>query len=231
MSTTHTTDRFESDPLEYQPLDQAQYHTDASPRERIERRVAERARARRRRTALGVAAGATIAVIAAGMTWLVLGAASASGTTQPSAAAVQPTSTSTDVSVSSTQGYQHGAWVATLQRDLAQLNYYQGPIDGIYGAAATSAVEAFQSANGLTVDGIAGPQTMAAINAQLASGDNHIGPSQPETAPMANVTPANPPMANLTPATQNGGSSSQPSGGTSTTGSGAGANGATSNPV
>jgi peptidoglycan hydrolase-like protein with peptidoglycan-binding domain len=172
---------------------------------------------------------------------LVLGTTSASGTVQPSAAAVQPAAASTNVSVSSTQGYQHGAWVATLQRDLAQLNYYQGPIDGIYGPATTSAVEAFQSANGLTVDGIAGPQTMAAINAQLASGDNHIGPSQPETAPMANVTPANPPMANvtpanppmanLTPATQNGGSSSQPSGGTSTTGSGAGANGATSNPV
>ncbi len=38
-------------------------------------------------------------------------------------------------------------------------------IDGSYGPATTTAVRNFQSAHGLTVDGLAGPQTMAAIYA------------------------------------------------------------------
>lgn len=51
-------------------------------------------------------------------------------------------------------------------------------IDGILGAKSQAAVRAFQSAQGLTVDGIAGPQTKGALQSALASlaGTNsHVG--------------------------------------------------------
>ena len=41
--------------------------------------------------------------------------------------------------------------------------YYNGAIDGIYGTGTLNAVRWFQSKNGLTVDGIAGPKTLAAM--------------------------------------------------------------------
>lgn len=85
--------------------------------------------------------------------------------------------------------YQQGAWVAQLQRDLGQLNYYESPVDGVYGPQTTAAVEYFQRANGLTVDGIAGPATMAKINKQLITGDNqmnaNLGQKRARKAPAA----------------------------------------------
>jgi peptidoglycan hydrolase-like protein with peptidoglycan-binding domain len=42
-------------------------------------------------------------------------------------------------------------------------------VDGHYGPATQSAVAAFQQSNGLTADGIVGPQTAAAINSALAA--------------------------------------------------------------
>jgi murein L,D-transpeptidase YcbB/YkuD len=41
-------------------------------------------------------------------------------------------------------------------------------IDGIYGPKTTAAVEAFQQANGLKIDGVAGEITKAALDAALA---------------------------------------------------------------
>lgn len=41
-------------------------------------------------------------------------------------------------------------------------------VDGIYGAATRSTVKAFQTSKGLTADGVAGPETIAAIQAELA---------------------------------------------------------------
>lgn len=51
-----------------------------------------------------------------------------------------------------------------LQRLLSNRGYYFGPIDGIYGRESQRAVRQFQRANGLTVDGIAGPQTIAYLD-------------------------------------------------------------------
>ena len=50
-----------------------------------------------------------------------------------------------------------------IQQKLKDLGYYTGTVDGIYGAKTRSAVIAFQKANGLTADGIAGPKTIAAL--------------------------------------------------------------------
>ena len=60
--------------------------------------------------------------------------------------------------------------VATLQAALTSLGYAAGTPDGSYGPSTVEAVSAFQTANGLSVDGVAGPATLAAINAALAKG-------------------------------------------------------------
>jgi LPXTG-motif cell wall-anchored protein len=63
-------------------------------------------------------------------------------------------------------GYPGGngaALVRSLQRRLAGAGYPPGPIDGRYGPRTEHAVERFQSAQGLGVDGIAGPRTLAAL--------------------------------------------------------------------
>jgi murein DD-endopeptidase MepM/ murein hydrolase activator NlpD len=48
---------------------------------------------------------------------------------------------------------------AALQVALRREGFYAGPVDGIAGAATAGAVRALQAANGLAVDGVAGPQT------------------------------------------------------------------------
>lgn len=46
-----------------------------------------------------------------------------------------------------------------IQTALKNAGFYNGEIDGKFGPQTKSAVEAFQSANGLKVDGTVGPQT------------------------------------------------------------------------
>jgi hypothetical protein len=63
-----------------------------------------------------------------------------------------------------------GTDVVQLQHALAQAGFSPGKADGDYGAATTQAVKSFQSANGLTADGVAGPKTLAALETALQSG-------------------------------------------------------------
>ena len=56
-----------------------------------------------------------------------------------------------------------GSTVKQIQTKLKNWGYYGGGVDGVYGSATESAVKAFQRKNGLTVDGKAGPQTLAAM--------------------------------------------------------------------
>ncbi len=53
--------------------------------------------------------------------------------------------------------------VVYLQQLLNRRGFYQGPIDGVYSDRTRDAVLQAQQALGLTVDGIAGPQTMQAL--------------------------------------------------------------------
>ncbi|NJO51480.1 MAG: peptidoglycan-binding protein, partial [Leptolyngbyaceae cyanobacterium RM2_2_4] len=56
-----------------------------------------------------------------------------------------------------------GPDVINLQQRLNNLGYYQGPIDGNFGAGTQSAVIQLQRDNGLVADGIAGPLTLSSI--------------------------------------------------------------------
>ncbi len=56
-----------------------------------------------------------------------------------------------------------GAYVAQLQSTLNALGYSTGGVDGKFGPATAAAVRAFQSAYGLTPDGIVGPRTWDAL--------------------------------------------------------------------
>ena len=53
-----------------------------------------------------------------------------------------------------------GDEVRQIQKKLKTLGYYDGTVDGIYGARTQAAVKAFQRSCGITADGIAGPTTL-----------------------------------------------------------------------
>ena len=59
-----------------------------------------------------------------------------------------------------------GSVVRQIQQKLLNWGYYSGEVDGIYGSKTEAAVSYFQRKNGLTVDGKAGPQTLAAMGIQ-----------------------------------------------------------------
>ena len=62
-----------------------------------------------------------------------------------------------------------GQEVINIQSKLKTWGYYKGNVDGIYGQNTANAVKAFQQKNGLTVDGVAGPQTLAKIGIPTTS--------------------------------------------------------------
>lgn len=61
-----------------------------------------------------------------------------------------------------------GNSVTQLQQRLISLHYLTGSADGIYGTGTESAVKAFQKANGLTADGIAGSATQKKLYSSSA---------------------------------------------------------------
>lgn len=67
-----------------------------------------------------------------------------------------------------------GEEVRQIQTRLKEWGYYKGNVDGIYGSRTQQAVRDFQRANGLTVDGIAGDRTLAAIGIS-SSGNSNSG--------------------------------------------------------
>ena len=73
-----------------------------------------------------------------------------------------------------------GSVVKQIQTKLRDWGYYTGSIDGVYGSGTEKAVRYFQSKNGLTADGKAGPKTLSALGisvgsaAQSSSGDVNL---------------------------------------------------------
>lgn len=81
--------------------------------------------------------------------------------------------------------------VKKLQNALIDLGYMEkGSADGKYGYNTYNAVKAFQKANHLTADGVAGPKTLTI----LYEDPNVIGVVAPTEVPTATPTPSLPPM-------------------------------------
>jgi len=70
-----------------------------------------------------------------------------------------------------------GQEVTRLQDALRSKGYFSGNSTGYYGSITTQAVKAFQRDAGLTVDGIAGPKTQAALYNSSASRSGTARPS------------------------------------------------------
>ena len=82
-----------------------------------------------------------------------------------------------------------GENVRKMQQRLKDLGYYSGKIDGQYGQQTRRAVEAFQTNNGLKVDGIAGRATLTVLyegKGLATPGPN--GTARPTATPPLNVT-------------------------------------------
>ncbi|MBU5427946.1 spore cortex-lytic enzyme [Tissierella pigra] len=62
-----------------------------------------------------------------------------------------------------------GQDVRTVQDKLLRWGYYDGKVDGVYGARTYRAVRKFQAKNGLTVDGVVGTSTAKALGMATAA--------------------------------------------------------------
>jgi peptidoglycan hydrolase-like protein with peptidoglycan-binding domain len=77
-----------------------------------------------------------------------------------------------------------GEQVSVLQRRLAELGYFSGPVTGTFGPLTQSAVVSFQQASGLTADGIVGAGTSDALRRATV-------PQTPTVRPPDPVVPSN----------------------------------------
>ena len=97
-------------------------------------------------------------------------AAAATSTPKPTAT---PKATATPAPTAAASGAlrqgDRGEEVRELQRKLIQLGYLAGTADGIFGKNTTAAVIAFQKANKLEADGIAGSKTQDKLSGSTAS--------------------------------------------------------------
>jgi len=72
--------------------------------------------------------------------------------------------------------------VVLLQERLKELGYFNNQCTGYFGSITFSAVKAFQKANNLTVDGIAGPKTLDALFSDKAIPKKENAPKEPSDA-------------------------------------------------
>lgn len=84
------------------------------------------------------------------------------------------------------RGMTDNQMVRRSQQKLKELGFYDGGIDGDFGASTEAAVKAFQAANSLTVDGKIGENTYSRLfggNASSATRTQQPAPGQPTASP------------------------------------------------
>ncbi len=88
-----------------------------------------------------------------------------------------------------------GDLVTQLQNKLVSLGFDAGTADGKFGPSTAAAVSAFQASKGLQVDGIVGPQTLAALDLNSTTPDPNPKPTVATTTTpeiVAKMFPATP---------------------------------------
>ena len=71
-----------------------------------------------------------------------------------------------------------GPTVSEIQTRLKNWGYYTGSVDGVYGSRTEKAVRWFQQKNGLSADGQAGEETLAALGIPTGKAESESGGSQ-----------------------------------------------------
>jgi hypothetical protein len=128
--------------------------------------------------AIGAVAAAALIVLAiSGLTGS--HPAPAAGASQPaspaqSASPAQPATPAANPARPTTPAVPPSAAVKTLQQQLGQLNYYEGPVDGIMGPQTTAAIKDLQRQAGLPQTGTMTPATQTALAHYLAHGNNQM---------------------------------------------------------
>jgi len=80
-----------------------------------------------------------------------------------------------------------GPAVTSLQQILKDLGFDPNGVDGRFGTGTRDAVIAFQQSKGLQANGVAGPDTMAALQLAGGAANTNTGtPAAPTPAPPAN---------------------------------------------
>src|SRR5262249_37717308 len=101
--------------------------------------------------------------------------------------------------------------IATAQKALADVGCYTGPIDGLYGPVTDAAIRNFQQAMGLTVDGVVGPQTLAALEqAQAAATPVRTTDTPPPPAPASTTSASSAGASSSTSASASTSTSAKP---------------------
>ena len=126
-----------------------------------------------------VIAAALIVLAAVGLTHTTSTStpAPAASTSVPAANPAQPTSPAQNVNPAqpTTPAVTPSASVKKLQQELGQLNYYEGPVDGLMGPQTVAAIQDLQRQAGLPQTGTMNAATQAALAHYLAHGNSQMG--------------------------------------------------------
>ena len=117
---------------------------------------------------IGVVIAAALIVLAAvGLTHTTSTStpAPAASTSAPATNPAQPTTSAVTPSAS----------VKQLQQELGQLNYYEGPVDGLMGPQTIAAIKDLQRQAGLPQTGTMNAATQKALDNYMAHGNNQMG--------------------------------------------------------
>ena len=126
-----------------------------------------------------VIAAALIVLAAVGLTHITSTStpAPAASTSVPAANPAQPTSPAQNVNPAqpTTPAVTPSASVKKLQQELGQLNYYEGPVDGLMGPQTVAAIRDLQRHRRPAPAGTMNAATQKALDNYLAHGNNQMG--------------------------------------------------------
>jgi Putative peptidoglycan binding domain len=117
---------------------------------------------------IGVVIAAALIVLAA------VGLTHTTSTSTPAPAA-STSAPATNPAQPTTPAVTPSAAVKQLQQQLGQLNYYEGPVDGLMGPQTIAAIKDLQRQAGLPQTGTMNAATQKALENYLAHGNNQMG--------------------------------------------------------